>query len=295
MMPQSLKPLITFFCLLLLSLSGCTAPTTAPVLPTPTVASSRTPTTVPTATTTPSPAPSLTASLAPSWTPTNTFEPKSSVCSPLQDITLEEMPQILQTPVLTPRPGQDDGHHGDDFAFWRFGNMVGMDGLPVRSVLEGTVASVTAERNPYGNSIIIETPLDRLPADWVTALALPTPSPAMTPDSRLNNCSMKPAELPGTGPGRSIYLLYGHFKQPSTLKPGDPVTCGEPIGQVGNTGLSGNPHLHLEMRVGPSGARFSSMGYYDPRASQEEFDNYCTWRVSQLFQLLDPMRLLKLK
>jgi murein DD-endopeptidase MepM/ murein hydrolase activator NlpD len=90
-------------------------------------------------------------------------------------------------------------------------------------------------------------------------------------------------------------VLYGHLKTPTTLKIGDRVACGQTVGAVGNTGLSGNAHLHLEMRVGPSGATFSSMGYYDPRASQEEFDNYCTWRVSQLFQLLDPMTLLKLK
>jgi hypothetical protein len=46
------------------------------------------------------------------------------------------------------------------------------------------------------------------------------------------------------------------------------------------------------MRLGPAGVRFSSLAHYDASATIEEMFNYCTWRVSGLFQLVDPMLLL---
>jgi hypothetical protein len=61
---------------------------------------------------------------------------------------------------------------------------------------------------------------------------------------------------------------------------------------VGDSGNALNPHLHLETRVGPAGARFSSLAHYDASASLEEMDNYCAWRVSGWFVLLDPLQLL---
>ena len=248
------------------------------------------------AATTPPPPPILTPvpptpSLAP---PTITPTQNPKLCSPLQDIALEQLPQILQDPLQTPHPGQDDGHHGDDFAFYRFGNRNGMQGLPILSILEGTVAGVTSDRLPYGNMIIIETPLDKLPASWQAQLNLPTPSPALQPDSRMQNCPLTPSNIYPSLPGRSLYLLYAHMRQSTPLKAGDRAQCGQTIGEVGSTGLSGNPHLHLEVRVGPAGIRFSPMAYYDPRANPEEFASYCTWRVSQLFQLTDPLQLLSI-
>ena len=47
------------------------------------------------------------------------------------------------------------------------------------------------------------------------------------------------------------------------FKIGDISPSGNIIGQVGNTGYSGNPHLHLEMRIGPKSATFQNMAHYD--------------------------------
>ena len=67
--------------------------------------------------------------------------------------------------------------------------------------------------------------------------------------------------------------------------------CGQAIGSVGMSGNALNPHLHLEVRVGPAGIRLESMAHYDTSATAQEMANYCRWRVSGLFQLVDPMQL----
>jgi murein DD-endopeptidase MepM/ murein hydrolase activator NlpD len=259
---------------------------------------SNTPTTIAAATGTPTPQPSntplpVTATSTP--TASVTPQPVTGMYSPLRDVPLGDLTQILQEPMQTPHPGQDDGHHGVDFAFYRFGSVVGMEERPIQSVLNGIVAANVKDRQPYGNMVIIETPLEQVPGQWIDALHLPTPAPAMQPDSRMLNCPLQPVLKAGLGSGRSLYLLYAHMHEPSPLKPGDAVKGGDVIGKAGTTGKSVNTHLHLEVRVGPSGARFSSMAYYVADASAEEFANYCTWRISQIFQLLDPLKLLERK
>jgi murein DD-endopeptidase MepM/ murein hydrolase activator NlpD len=45
---------------------------------------------------------------------------------------------------------------------------------------------------------------------------------------------------------------YGHLKQGSVrVKAGDPVTRGQAIGQLGQTGNSTEPHLHFQLTDGP--------------------------------------------
>ncbi len=237
--------------------------------------------------------PSATPTPAPTSTPTT--NPFSSLCSPLEGIALNQFPQILQYDMETPRPGQDDGHHGNDYAFYNFNGRSGMEGLPVYTALNGVVASVTDNLKPYGNMVIIETPLDDLPPIWINALVLPTPAPILPPDSRMQNCPNPPALISADPARRSLYVLYGHFKEAPLVQTGQPVTCGTQIGLVGNTGMSGNPHLHLEVRVGPAGAKFGQMGYYDAGYTADEFANYCTWRISQEFQLVDPSKLVGLQ
>jgi murein DD-endopeptidase MepM/ murein hydrolase activator NlpD len=73
------------------------------------------------------------------------------------------------------------------------------------------------------------------------------------------------------------------------LQPGAEVSCGEKLGAIGSSGNALNPHLHLEARAGPAGADFASMAHYDASASPAEMRAYCDWRVSGLFQLIDPM------
>jgi len=63
---------------------------------------------------------------------------------------------------------------------------------------------------------------------------------------------------------------------------------------VGDSGNALNPHLHLEMRIGPAGITFAGMSHYDNSATSEEMAAYCTWRVSGKFQLVDPLKFIEL-
>jgi murein DD-endopeptidase MepM/ murein hydrolase activator NlpD len=75
---------------------------------------------------------------------------------------------------------------------------------------------------------------------------------------------------------------------------GEAVTCGQTLNAIGNSGNSLNPHIHLELRVGPADTSFEGMAHYTGSASPQEMHNYCLWRVSETFQLLDPMMLFEL-
>jgi len=219
------------------------------------------------------------------------------VCSPLEGETLIELTEIITQPFKPPRPGQDvenDDHHGVDFAFYRRKDLLSIDGLPILSVLDGKVVTIINDKFPYGNAIIIETPLDSLSPILLDQLNPPSTQPTFAPDPKFN---WAPGELPFqlSETSRSLYIYYAHLKFPADVNVGDTVTCGQQIGQVGNTGDSSNPHLHFETRIGPSGARFESMAYYTAQSTQSERYNYLVWRVTNIFQLFDPMVLLSIK
>ena len=165
-----------------------------------------------------------------------------------------------------------------------------MQGLPVQAVLSGKVAAIISDRYPYGNMVIIESPLTALRADWLTQNPLPTRQPIQTPAPALT-CPAGTDEFNAASADLSLYLLYAHLDQPVNLKIGDNITCGEVIGGVGTTGRSVNYHLHFEMRIGPSEATFPSMAHYWNDVTAQEMHNYCMWRVSGVFQMLDPMLL----
>jgi murein DD-endopeptidase MepM/ murein hydrolase activator NlpD len=239
-------------------------------------------------------APILPPSAAPSSTPAvPTLAPALAVCSPLQDIKLSELaqPDILKNPFQISRPGMDDGHFGADFAYWSRGTHKQMLGLPVLSVLNGRVAGVIKNRMPYGNAVIIETPLNAIPTSWQPVL--PTPAPTVPPAPNLI-CPPDPASYPAYS-GRSLYLLYAHLNQAPMVSLEQPVSCGQIIGEVGTTGRSVNPHLHLETRSGPAGVTFAEMAHYDNAATESEMATYCTWRISGLFQAFDPLKILALQ
>jgi murein DD-endopeptidase MepM/ murein hydrolase activator NlpD len=190
-----------------------------------------------------------------------------------------------------PQPGRDDGHPGIDLAFYRHGTRTTMLGLPIQAAMAGKVAASLPDRKPYGNLVIIEVPLDNVPKAWRANLNWPTPGPALTPDARLT-CP-QPLTLPTWNTNaRSLYMAYGHLNQPSALKAGDTVTCGQVVGEAGTTGASVNPHLHFEARLGPAGAVFTAMGHYDAHSTEAERNNYCLWRVSNWFQIVDPLKIL---
>jgi hypothetical protein len=192
--------------------------------------------------------------------PTETPFLQTKVCSPLEGETLSELTEIITQPFNPPRAGQDvenDDHHG-------------------------------------GNAIIIETPLDSISPILIDQLNLPSIQPTVVPDPKFN---WAPEEFPFqlSETSRSLYINYAHLRYPADVNVGDEVACGQKIGQVGNTGDSSNPHLHFETRIGPSGARFESMAYYTPQSTQSERYNYVVWRVSNMFQVFDPMVLLSIK
>lgn len=269
-------------------LAGCaaTAPQVNPPASegfpaTPTTASSPSPTALPNPTASPSPTDPISAATA---------LPAVAVCSPLQDIPLARISEIISNPYQPPRPGSDDPHHGVDLADLLPGSQVAVAGRAVQAALAGQVAAIIQDRFPYGSAVLIETPLEDLQAGWQEQVGVPTTAPTLAPVSPL---TCPPAPEPFTGQTqRSLYLLYAHLQQPTTLRVEEPVACGQTIGAVGNSGNALNPHLHFEARVGPAGLRLASMAHYDSSASPEEMSSYCLWRISGWFQLVDPLQVL---
>ncbi len=284
--------------------SLCLLAACSPVLPSPSAAtlavgplSSTLPATSATGTVSlPTLAPSLTPSASPSPSatlpPTPTLPSTPRLCSPLEDVTLAELPGLVAgNQYEQPSPGRDDGHPGADFAYYTHGSRKTIQGLPVLSAMAGRVAAVIPDRKPYGNTVIVEVPLEAIPAHWLPALAWPTPAPTPVPDPRLT-CP-QPLQLPAWNRAKqSLYLLYAHLNQPSPLHVGDAVTCGQPLGQVGTSGASVNPHLHFEARLGPAATTLDSFGHYDLHTTAAERNNYCLWRVSGWFQVVDPLKIL---
>jgi murein DD-endopeptidase MepM/ murein hydrolase activator NlpD len=214
------------------------------------------------------------------------------LCSPLAGISLAELPQLMTgDKFVPPLPGRDDGHHGIDFAFYRHGSLTTMLGLPVQAILPGHVAAVINNLKPYGFAIIIETSLQGLSFLTAGTINLPTPAPTVLPDPRLT-CPTPFAQPWLTASHRSLYYLYAHLNRLPAFKVGDEVACGQQVGEVGTSGNSVNPHLHLETRLGPAGVTFLGLGHYDTRTTEEERANYCIWRVSGWFQMFDPMTIL---
>jgi len=249
-----------------------------------------TPTPLAIATTLPAPTASPTTDPIPTATASSTPPPTTRLCSPLADITLAELPEILANPFEQPGPGRDDGHHGADYAYYSRGSHTQMLGLPVLSALDGRIAAIINDRPPYGNMVIIETPLSALPPDWLDTLALPDPIHLRT-DGRVT-CPPLQGPITWVEGRRSLYLLYAHLNTPPPGAVGDPIGCGEPIGEVGTTGASVNPHLHLEVRIGPAEATFPVMAHYTNDATNDEMAFYCVWRFCGLFQPIDPALLL---
>jgi murein DD-endopeptidase MepM/ murein hydrolase activator NlpD len=236
----------------------------------------------------------LTTQTASTIPPTPTKDLINTICSPLEGLSLEELisdPTVIQQVFKTPRLGLDDGHTGIDYAYYRRGDRVAIEGLPVYSVLPGRVISILDNKWPLGNTIIIETPLEEIDEELILAISPPQIAPTVEPAPHVI-CPPGEMEFEADASSRSIYILYAHLKDPAYLIIGEDVECGQKIGEVGNSGSSSNPHLHLETRIGPSGARFESMAYYTTAATTQEQYNYCVWRVSNLFQLFDPLNLL---
>jgi len=259
-------------CLILL-LSACTTG----------VNTSGTPTATVTATPTQTAAPPATRTAIPP-TPTHTGIP-FRVCCPLEDETFDSLLLIISKPLEIPPIGQDSGHHGIDFAYFQRGEHDSIQGIEIYAILSGKVVLTLDDDYPYGYTILIETPLSHLPEllqERLMAAYLPVPE---DPNYQANCPDVTPPILTGD---YSVYHLYAHMEVKPAFSTGDEIACGEKLGTVGNTGWSSNPHLHLETRLGPSGATFQTMCHYQNTCTVEQISNYCLWRMSGYYQLFDP-------
>jgi murein DD-endopeptidase MepM/ murein hydrolase activator NlpD len=275
------KSCCSIFFIAVLLLNACSVTTKQTIPPTGTP-QPPTATTVPTTTDTPLPTDTP--------TPTSTPDPSAGfmVSSPLQDIKLSELKEIVSNPFNAPSPGMDDGHHGVDLSYYSRGSHSQMLGIGIYSVFPGKVAATVTNRPPYGNMIIVETTFSAIPPQFLAVFKPPSVATPFPYNPRFIGCESLKDQSWSETPS-SIYILYAHMKDPAGLKVGDPVKSGDLLGQVGNTGESGNPHLHLEMRLGPSGTEFASLSHYNTAATDEERLNYCTWRISGKYILLNPM------
>lgn len=269
-----------FYAFILLIFAGCVPQRGTAAAPVVTATKILSPTALPSATA----APELTETpILP--TPVSTTAPR--LCSPIADAPIAQLAQMVSNPYHPPATGSDDPHKGIDIAVRALESQVALAGQPVQAALPGRVAGLVFDRFPFGNAIIIETPLDSFPMEWWSPALLPTTAPTPEPHTALTCPSGPPLKIPDPS-RRSLYILYAHLQQVPTLKIGDAVTCGQTINTIGSTGNALNPHLHFETRVGPADFVFSSMAHYDNSATPDEMSSYCLWSVSELFQLVDP-------
>lgn len=230
----------------------------------PTVTAEKNPSPEPTSTSTPT----IQEASAIKPTPESTTLPAAQICSPLEIHPLEELTAIIGDAYDPPRPGREERHHGIDFGYYHFQDRDSMLGEPVQSMLPGVVASVLNGQYPYGNMVIVETDRTNFPDSLSDRIDIP--------------------------PGQSLYVLYAHLDKTPLVNLGDRVAGCQQLGEVGMSGNTDIPHLHIETRLGPTGQVFESMRFYDTRASQEEMDAYVLWRTSGIFQHFDPLQLLGL-
>lgn len=217
------------------------------------------------------------------------YDAEFEISSPLQGISIEELSEIESNAFDFAGKGKDEGHHGTDFSFYRYKSFEKIENLPIQSIFSGQIRSIINNRPPYGNMIIVETPLRDFPDDMqqffyevYSAQIPPFHTNLNCPGYQIQEFEQGLANL-------SVYVLYAHLYEFPEKTIGRHIASGEIIGEVGNTGLSGNPHLHLEIRVGMSNYDFEMMAHYDNAATMEEIYNYCLWRVSGYFFQYNPM------
>jgi len=199
-----------------------------------------------------------------------TPNPEVKICSPIADVELNYLNKIISDPYRPPPPRSDDRHEGVDFSYYSLaGKRTFIAGVGIQSVLPGITAAAITNSFPYGNFVIVETPRESLPVAMRHRLNIPE--------------------------GSSLYLLYAHMQSTPMVFLSEEIDSCQLIGKVGRTGNSMVEHLHLEARIGPSGAFFEMMAAFQPTVSPEERANYKLWRTSGLFVHFDPMLIFKLQ
>ena len=234
--------------------------------------------------------------------PTNTLIPEPEITpsptissvvisSPLQDYSIDELVDMISNLYNPPTPGSDDPHQGVDFSVVDPTMGYATKGAAVQAILSGNVVMVMNDRFPYGNSLMIETTFENLPSSWKDFMVeLPSPdkfavNPALT-------CPEGWDQPQNSDEALSLFILYAHLADATEWEIGDQIESGEIVGLIGDSGNALAPHIHIEMRYGYSDSLKGSMAHYDVTAIEEEMSNYCRWRVSGWYRLVDPMALL---
>ena len=227
--------------------------------------------------------------------PTFTTDPGEIPSSPLENIDITELSSIISNEYNPPTLGSDGPHQGVDFSILDSYTDLAVRGNPVRAVLGGVIASVLQDRFPYGNAVVIETQVELLHSQSIEKINFPTPAPVQINHPVLTCPKIELdilADLQDNPENpRSLYILYAHLEQSPSFQQGAIISQGQVLGRIGSSGNALNPHLHLEIREGQSGFHIPSMAHYHPNASTEEMTFYCIWRISNAFQLIDPMTL----
>ncbi len=153
-----------------------------------------------------------------------------------------------------------------DLTYWEgaYGHFVP---LTVHAIFPGQVVGVERGRYPYGNAVMLAIRAEELAAPWQRLL--------------------------GLHPGEALYVLYAHLAEPPPFDLGQRVACGTSLGHLGCSGNCGNPHLHIEFRLGPDGATFPDGWTFQSREHTEASDQaYRWWRFEGPFIPLDPWEVL---
>ena len=124
----------------------------------------------------------------------------------------------------TTRLGDLDVHHGEEFE-----NPVG---TPIYAVADGTIVVAGQDNVPMcgdeGNKVCGRD---------------------LAPDSGGYYGKVIVLQLAQTYNGQKVFALYGHLSKMGVTK-GDVVKRGDPIGEIGASGIALGPHVHFEVRLG---------------------------------------------
>jgi len=217
----------------------------------------------------------------------------SNISSPFAGKDLDELASMISNPFNPPMVGSDDPHQGVDFSDVDEETKIAFPGRDVKSIVDGEVIGIMQDRFPYGNAILIKTIEASLPVNWRVYL-----KSLEIPGSWNKNTSLTCPEgwndAPENQNSLSLYILYAHLKDPIDVELGQQILSGDKLGAVGMSGNALVPHLHLEMRYGFNEDSIGSMAHYDVSATLDEMSNYCRWRVSGWYKLIDPMTLLSM-
>ncbi len=212
------------------------------------------------------------------------------ISSPIEGKSISDLVDMISNPFLPPVEGSDDPHQGVDFSDVDDLTKIALTGKEVQSIIGGQVVSVMSNRFPYGNAILIVSLEENLP-EYLISNILSSKEPFPWDLNTSLTCPEGWKSPPEKQEKLGLYTLYAHLLDTPGQKIGDFVKPGDKIGAIGMSGNALAPHLHVETRYGFITDLSGSMAHYDVSASLEEMSNYCRWRVSGWFRLIDPMQL----